>query len=127
MDGRRFTRLAVAATRRRLHEEAEWPRRLNGDVARVDLRWRVALFAQHVRLERSYERNNLADTIQPSSCARATAIAVAASLVAHAEISEAISQRENTNDINKLAIIRASLIGKLAVEILAQVPVVPTK
>ena len=64
----------------------------------------------------------MAETIQPSNDARATAIAVAAALVGKAEISEAISQTENTNDVQKLAMIRASLIGKLAVQILSELP-----
>jgi hypothetical protein len=64
----------------------------------------------------------MAETIQPSNDARATAIAVAAALVSKAEISEAISQTENTNDVQKLALIRASLIGKLAVQILTEIP-----
>jgi len=67
----------------------------------------------------------LAETIQPSNDARATAIAVAASLVAKSEISEAVSQTENTTDVKKLAMVRASLIGKLAVQILAELPVIP--
>jgi hypothetical protein len=67
----------------------------------------------------------LAETIQPSNDARATAIAVAAALVAKSEISEAISQTENTNDVQKLAMIRASLIGKLAVKILGEMPLTP--
>jgi len=66
----------------------------------------------------------LAETIQPSNDARATAIAVAAALVAKAEISEAISQTENTNDIQKLAMIRALLIGKLASGILSELPAI---
>jgi hypothetical protein len=68
----------------------------------------------------------LAETIQPSNDARATAIAVANALVAKSEISEAISQKENTNDVQKLAMIRASLIGKLAVQILAELPAIPS-
>ena len=68
----------------------------------------------------------MAETIQPSNDARATAIAVANALVAKSEISEAISQKENTNDVQKLAMIRASLIGKLAVQILAELPAIPS-
>ncbi len=75
-----------------------------------------------VRLRRSYERNSLADTIQPSNDARATAIAVAAALVATSEISESVSQSENTRDVKTLAMVRAALIGKLAVQILAELP-----
>ena len=88
----------------------------------------AALYAvrpRTVRLRQSYQRNCMAETIQPSNDARATAIAVAASLVAKAEISEAISQTENTNDIQKLAMIRALLIGKLAGGILSALPAIP--
>jgi hypothetical protein len=67
----------------------------------------------------------LAETIQPSNDPRATAIAVAASLVAKSEISESISQTEKTNDVTKLATIRATLIGKLALAILAELPAIP--
>jgi hypothetical protein len=68
----------------------------------------------------------MAETIQPSNDPRATAIAVAASLVAKSEISEAISQTEKTNDITTIATIRATLIGKLAVKILAELPAIPS-
>jgi hypothetical protein len=63
--------------------------------------------------------------IQPSNDARATAIAVAAALVAKSEISESISQTEGSNDVKKLATIRATLIGRLAVAILAELPAIP--
>jgi len=82
--------------------------------------------AQQATLRHSYERNSLAETIQPSNDPRATAIAVAAALVAKSEISEAISQKENTNDVTTIATIRASLIGKLAVAILAELPAIPS-
>jgi hypothetical protein len=47
---------------------------------------------------------------------------VAAALVATSEISESVSQSENTRDVKTLAMVRAALIGKLAVQILAELP-----
>jgi len=61
----------------------------------------------------------MADTIQPSDNAQATAISIAASMVTSGEIWEALRNAERPDKPADQALARARLIGRLAAEILS--------
>jgi hypothetical protein len=60
----------------------------------------------------------MADTIQPSDNAQATAISIAASMVFSGEVFESLRNADQPEHPEELAIARARLIGRIAAEIL---------
>jgi hypothetical protein len=60
----------------------------------------------------------MAEPIQPSDDAHATAISIAAAMVSSGEIFEALRNADQPEDAEELALLRARLIGRIAAEML---------